>query len=603
MIVPMKKAGIIVEAKDARKTVDQLASLGVVHVEASRAPVGKDIDARKQDLELLEGALRALDEDVFVKGEQVSACKEPKDWKTGALHIVDLAKRYERCKEFSRNFSAKISQWEPWGDFDLERLEDFRKKGIIVRLYEVPAAEVKKFPKGAVLEVLKVERGMAYCALVSDKPLEVPFKEIELPKMSLRAMKARQEEDTLLMEQLVHDVRACMGFKETFLRQKQAIGKDLEFLNAWLGMGERGSLSYLTGYVPFDKTQDLISDGRKASWAVFITDPAPEDRVPTLIRNPRWISVIAPLFKVIEVVPGYQEADMSLWVLIFLSIFFGMLIGDAGYGVVFLALTFWMQRKLGRKAKNKSPFILSYIFSGCAVLWGILSGTYFGQAWLPPGIGPLVPALRDNTALQSFCFFLGALHLTIAHLWRAALKWPSLSALADVGWSSILWGAFFLARTLITGMEFPGFAKWFFIAGPFLVVLFSSGEPWKLKSLGSGAGNLLLNFVNSFTDVVSYIRLFAVGLATVAVADAFNSMAMGVGFSSMISGAVSVLILLLGHLLNIVLGPMAVLVHGVRLNVLEFSGQADIKWSGFAYRPLARGEEPDFHPAAEKRAA
>ena len=97
---------------------------------------------------------------------------------------------------------------------------------------------------------------------------------------------------------------------------------------------------------------------------------------------------------------------------------------------------------------------------------------------------------------------------------------------------------------------------------------------------------MLLNFVNSFTDIVSYIRLFAVGLATVAIADAFNKMAMGIGFNSVLTGLATALILLLGHTLNIILGPLAVLVHGVRLNVLEFCNHVDIRWSGFSYKPL-----------------
>ena len=156
-----------------------------------------------------------------------------------------------------------------------------------------------------------------------------------------------------------------------------------------------------------------------------------------------------------------------------------------------------------------------------------------------------------------------------------------------------MWGAFFLAKTLILGKEFPSFAKWLFIAGPILVVLFTNLSLNKniLKGIGSGFGNLLLNFVNSFTDVVSYIRLFAVGLSTVAIADAFNKMALEIGFNSFLAGLGTVLILFLGHTLNILLGSLAVLVHGVRLNVLEFCSHINMTWSGFSYRPLKEREE------------
>jgi len=167
--------------------------------------------------------------------------------------------------------------------------------------------------------------------------------------------------------------------------------------------------------------------------------------------------------------------------------------------------------------------------------------------------------------------------------------------LSEIGWTAILWGAFFLAKTLILGDNFPGFAKWLFIAGAGCVVIFANPSKNILKGIGQGVGDLLLNLVNSFTDVVSYIRLFAVGLATVAIADAFNKMAMGIGFNSVLTALATSLILLVGHALNILLGPLAVLVHGVRLNVLEFCSHVDIKWSGFLYRPSPA-------PAAKGRA-
>ena len=265
-----------------------------------------------------------------------------------------------------------------------------------------------------------------------------------------------------------------------------------------------------------------------------------------------------------------------------------MLIGDAGYGAIFFILTLFAQIKLGRRVSGRSLFVLFYILSSAAMLWGVLTGTFFGQAWLSQKVSPLIPALRDDKNIQALCFLLGAIHLSIAHLWRAVIKLPSVRALAQVGWFIILWGAFFLAKMLVLGDAFPAFGKWFFIAGAALVVFFTDPKKNILKGIGSGLGALLLNLVNSFTDIVSYIRLFAVGLATVAVADAFNQMAMDIGYGSILTGIMTSFILLLGHTLNIVLGPMSILVHGVRLNVLEFCSHLDVNWSGFSYKPLKK---------------
>jgi len=101
--------------------------------------------------------------------------------------------------------------------------------------------------------------------------------------------------------------------------------------------------------------------------------------------------------------------------------------------------------------------------------------------------------------------------------------------------------------------------------------------------IGQGLGAVALSLVNNFTDVVSYVRLFAVGLAGVAIADTVNSLAVGLGGGNNLGGFT---VLFIGHAINIVLGPMSVLVHGIRLNVLEFSGHAGLSWSGVGYKPL-----------------
>jgi V/A-type H+-transporting ATPase subunit I len=123
-------------------------------------------------------------------------------------------------------------------------------------------------------------------------------------------------------------------------------------------------------------------------------------------------------------------------------------------------------------------------------------------------------------------------------------------------------------------------------------LFFTSPQKNILKTIGEGLGAIALSLVNNFTDVVSYIRLFAVGLAGVAIADAFNFMAYGViKKGEPLTIIIAVLIIICGNALNIILGPMSILVHGVRLNVLEFCGHANVTWSGFVYKPFDRKEQ------------
>jgi V/A-type H+-transporting ATPase subunit I len=187
--------------------------------------------------------------------------------------------------------------------------------------------------------------------------------------------------------------------------------------------------------------------------------------------------------------------------------------------------------------------------------------------------------------VETFCFFLGALHLSIAHTWRAVLKYPSLTALADVGYICILWTAFFLAQTLVLGEPFPAFGIWLVVTGIVLVILFTNPQRRVIRGIGEGLGTMALSFMNNITDVISYVRLFAVGLAGLAIAETTNTLASGLG-TGIIALAAGFVILIIGHGLNIILGIISVLVHGVRLNVLEFSGHANVTWSGSSFEPF-----------------
>ena len=235
-----------------------------------------------------------------------------------------------------------------------------------------------------------------------------------------------------------------------------------------------------------------------------------------------------------------------------------------------------------------------YLLSCGTILWGAVTGTWFGSekiAQLPfinelviSKIGSFGEANQD--LLIFICFVIGVIQLTIAHVIRAIKVINSGKALAELGWVMILWGMFFAAGKLIIGRVFPSQAHWLFIIGSVLVLFFSKKEKGVIKGTLSTLTELPLNIISSFSDIVSYLRLFAVGYASVIVAQSFNDMALAGGINSAVSAFAAAVILFFGHALNIILGGMAVVVHGVRLNMLEFSGHLGMQWSGKKYEPF-----------------
>jgi len=319
----------------------------------------------------------------------------------------------------------------------------------------------------------------------------------------------------------------------------------------------------------------------------MIEEPEKTDEVPSLIRHPFWVKPIKAVMDVIKIVPGYREQDISAFFLIFFSVFFAMLIGDAGYGVIFLALTLFARSKM--KAAPAYPFVMLSLLSVCTIVWGTLTGNYFGMPsrYAPLSDYQLAWLMEDNNVMM-LCFTIGAIHMTIAHLWRFILLAPSRKCLEQIGWIAVLWSMFFIARMLVVQVPTPSFTYVLLVVGILLVALFMYANKAELKSQWINLAMLPLSLVSALVDVISYIRLFAVGLASLKVASSFNDMALGVGFNHIVAAFFASLILVLGHALNIVLCALAVLVHGIRLNTLEFSMHMGLEWAGTPFKPFKR---------------
>lgn len=579
MIVRMKKISVIVQSKDIDPMLKSLAALGVLHVEHEKIPTNENIVSLQERHRVLCKAVEILPD--------LDKDSETYD-KPGKLvtEILGLLDKKETLIEGIKNIKKSINIWKDWGDFDPEIVYELEAKLIWMRLCKLSKNDFRNIPEDVLVHELFKKGNTFYCVAISRKEIDLPFKVIQLPEQGLQEMLVSMEREEEKLKEIGEVLNNLSKYKNALISHKKELTSIIEFNKVSAGLGSSETLSYVKGYAPLDKVKLLEEAARDGRWGIIIEDPSETDNVPTLIKNPRWIEIIRPVFQMIGTIPGYKEVDISMWFLLFFSVFFGMLVGDAGYGAVFFIINLICHLKFGKRLNNKSVFFLTYVLSLCAILWGVLTGTFFGQAWLPQRIGALLPVLRENANVQNICFFIGAAHLSIAHIWRFIRKMPSVKAFSEAGWICMLWLAYFIARTLILGQVFPEKAKWLLIAGPALIILCTSPSRNIFKTIGSGIGGFLLNVVNSFTDVVSYIRLFAVGAATVAVADAFNHMASGIGHANIFAGFLAAFVLFFGHTLNILLGAMAILVHGVRLNVLEFSSHMNMEWSGIEYSPF-----------------
>ncbi|MBD3245728.1 MAG: hypothetical protein GF333_01815 [Candidatus Omnitrophica bacterium] len=590
MIVPMEQVYLIVTERAKDDALRKLRSLGVVHVsslaETSSAPLAE----YRQRRERVKEALRLLPPESSHPEKKTSVA----DGDTAAAKVLDVENALRQAQK-SLSDLVRQSQWyREWGRVSLESLRRLADRSIFVKFYRIP---VKKFPalSGAVpVYRAKEERGTVYAVLItrdSDHVLEFP--EDPPPGETAQELSRRSDRLRQRIAQLQKEKQACASWRDILTEADRAMEKQIEFARVRQGMMQAAAVAYLTGYCPKEAVARLQEAAEKERWGYAGSEPANPQEVPTLLRNPRWLRIVNPVFHFMGTLPGYREFDVSLWFLVFFSLFFAMLIGDAGYGVLFLAAGIWARHKF--RSAPKEPFQLLYVLAGSTIFWGAISGTWFGYegfARLPLLEAVVIERIDSFVSgneefLMYFCFVIGAVHLSIAHALRAAAMLNSLRAVAQLGWIFIVWGVFFAANALVLAQPFPRAGGFLLAAGAGLAVLCSSPQKNMLKGVGLALADLPLKVINAFADVVSYLRLFAVGYASVIVASSFNQMALGTGMHPVAAGFIAPLILFLGHSLNIILGLMAVIVHGVRLNMLEFSSHLDMQWSGKPYRPFA----------------
>ena len=369
---------------------------------------------------------------------------------------------------------------------------------------------------------------------------------------------------------------------------RNTIASDAELLSVRDGAEDCGELTALQGFVPVTCVEKLQAAAQDNAWALSLTDPEPGETVPVLLEPPKWVKPILPLFQFLGIAPGYEEFDMSPGMLIFFSIFFSMIINDAGYAAVMLLGSIIAAVALRKNPKAAMPCRLALVLSFCATAWGVCNGAYFGTETSCLQMKFFASGANQTAHLQLVCFVLALVHLSLGHCWRLVNASSALEVIGQLGWIPILLLDFMVVLGLLV---FPGMAlpNWALIAGGVgLAMVLIGGVDW--RDVGAIC-NFPFDLIGSFTDTLSYVRLFAVGMSGTYMAQSFNGMGMQLWEASPWLIPVAILVIVFGHLLNVALAFMSVLVHGVRLNTLEFSNHAGIRWGGQAFKPLKKFEQ------------
>lgn len=540
MIVKMKHLDLLSVASEGESTLKALRDLGAVHLDLGSA-TGLGVMKAKGEIEDAEKAYRFI-----------LKCREGLEGETevetlSVEEILKLAAEIDTLKSEKDRLERLIKEYAPYGDFDPELAKSLLEKGIDL-------------------------------ASVAELPKKLP--EVRLSKMesSLGEVNAKIAADTMKIAQADEK-----KIEEAFpgLKDSMAFEAAKELLTS------KGEIALISGWIPAPKVETLKSAAGSNGWGLLARDPAEDEVPPTLIEPPKFFKSVKALFDGLGIAPGYTEADVSVPFMCYFSLFFAMLVGDGGYGAIFLAATLWAWKKFG-----SSPWVkLLTVFSTGTIIWGLLSNTWFGAGipwctdwptvkWLG-GVGAEQGHEYDN--MMFLCFTIGVSHLMLARIWNGICQINSRSCLSQFGWAGIVLFMYLVTNSIV-GI-FSGIPTWaFWMFGISFLTVF-------IQSKGIDKGMLFLNAMSVLGDIISYVRLFAVGLASVKVAENFNMMAVDLGLPIWIKWLPLVLILLVGHGLNLAMAGLSILVHAVRLNTLEFSNHKGISWSGYQFKAFNKTEK------------
>ncbi len=608
MIERMKRITVFCQKEKALSVVLSLRELGLVHIK-DMAQKSVESENKERDKSIVLKALGNLESYVDKKNPLPEKTLTQEDVLLTSKSIVSLMEEEQKTVDRVRVLRNEADRIRSWGDFDPNEIKELSKMGINLHFYLVTKKDLKALSEDSSVTFVNVKNENGSAVAVIGDPLKKDYQlsEFTLPSKSLGEL----ESEALIGEKRVEEIREIFRSSTSYISSLNLWLKNeeevilLDKVNATVSDDE--GISYITGYVPLSSMDSFKSWAKENSVGYISDDPGEDENPPTKLNHKGFVRIIQPLFDMLGLVPGYREKDISRYFLMFMTLFFAMIIGDAGYGLLLVLLA----AALNIKSKKCSDLnALIYVFGGATVVWGAITGTWFGSQTIIENVGFLrmlvIPGLtnfpeafsmnsinvQDN--MMTLCFSIGTIHLSLACVICIfdKIKQKDLSFIADFGWMLNTNLLYLLVLYLVVDTPVPfTLIVVGIIIGFVLVCLFSEMAPDKPFGQGmkESLGGFFTNFIDTiscFSNVMSYIRLFAVGLASLAIAQSFNGMAEGLlsGFAL----PFGILVLIIGHAVNLVMGFLSIVVHGVRLNIMEFSGQVGVEWSGYKYEPFKK---------------
>ncbi|WP_420412626.1 V-type ATP synthase subunit I [Roseibium sp.] len=592
-IVPLTKVSLVGVLEDKDEVLEATQAFGALHL-IPLSDAQKELEAVPPGTgrEAVE-ALRWL-VDAPVQRLQVT---DPEGFDLNEIVTQSVQNRQsvKACEDRLAKLKKRIHDVEPWGEFSFSDLEEL--KGNRLWFYVVPTGKLRDIDlNDKTLQIVHRDAYRAYVVLLAQEEPDasaMPVPRIHVGAVSLSTLKRKLEEAAIELEGLQLRRQVLTKWRYLLARNLASARDQAARRRAGLETGDIGRVFVLQAWAREDQVPEIENLAVELGVAAVFDEVSEDDKPPTLLENRPGLAAGEDLVEFYQT-PGYRDWDPSVIVYISFVIFFGMIMTDAGYGLLLLAVLYLYRKRFEGSAQSRRLLRMSMWLMASVTAFGVATGSYFG---LVPPEGSFLAKLKfmnlkDVDTMMKLTLTIGVVHIVLANVMRSFNEAGMAGRMQPLGWCLVALGG--LATFLGQGTVFATLGPGAVILGLLTVGFFGSDR--KVDSLSTGGLRVfdglasLFRVVNIFSDVLSYMRLFALGLAAASLAETINNLSSQLNDSVPGIGLlIAIFVLVIGHAINIGLGLIAGCVHGLRLNVIEFFNWG-LKDEGTPFRPFKKEE-------------
>jgi len=594
MIIPMLKYSMLCHHLEYKEFLNKLYELGVVHIIEKDKDEVDNYRKNKINIQLFEKSLKKIAQ----RRNITEAASEGPNLEINILpYIEETEEKIAELEKQKGRIEENIKFYNRWDNFDLESITKLNDIGISVKFYQAGIQKFKKeWLENYPIEIINEDKSYIYFISLSyeNEEIDIPANEVELPGKSLNELKQELQEKTNEIKRLNKELDGNIA-KTLYILKEQVETEnrelDFRYVNANTEKLSDEKVILLEGWVP-ETVKDKLDDYlEKEDIVYFMEKPGKEDKIPILLKNNRFAKLFEPIGKLFSL-PSYMEIDLTPFFAPFFMLFFGFCVGDAGYGLLILIATLIFRKKASAALK---PILSLATYLGAAtVIMGLVTGTLFGVNLIDIKPYPLKKIILEPLNLFWLSIGIGGLQIIFGMIIKAVnqIKQSGLKyALSTIGWISLI-----LFAGLLIGLKQLNISNEIItlvlkvclgLSGG-MILIFANPDKNIIISIFSGVYNVYNVVTGVFGDLLSYIRLFAIGISSAILGLVFNQIASQFLGMGVVGWILFIIVLLIGHGLNIFLACLGAFVHPMRLTFVEFYKNAGFSGGGKEYKPFSK---------------